>query len=221
MPKSLTPLASATITWLTSIQCIWATELIHESVVVCLVGFLDAFIEEEMSIPTIKLGNLWALSRGAKIFDTVGISNDHVIDIHTMYLSYWDIHIWVWGCLFVWFCGRFHRRITEYFYKNSVSCRVMRCQNLCHCWHQQWSRDWHPYNISELLRYSYMRLGLFVCLVGWFCGHVHRRISEYSYKNLVSCRISKISIKKDRKSMSVVASLSNLWHRLHQQWSHD
>ena len=99
-----------------------------------------------------KLGNLWALSRGAKIFDTVGISNDHVIDIHTMYLSYWA-HTWECGCLFVWFCGRLHRRRNEYPYnkvRKSMSV-VARCQNLWHHWHQQPSSDWHPYNLSELL----------------------------------------------------------------------
>ena len=36
---------------------------------------------------------------------------------------------------------------------------VARCQNLWHRWHQQRSRDWHPYNVSELLS-LYVRVHL-------------------------------------------------------------
>ena len=47
-----------------------------------------------------KVRKSMRLSRGAKIFDTVGIRND-VIDIRTMYLSYCvsDIYTWAWHLL--------------------------------------------------------------------------------------------------------------------------
>ena len=84
---------------------------------------------------------------------------------------------------------------------------VARCQNLWHRWHQQWSRDWHPYNVSELLRYSYMRVGLFV----WFCGRLHRRITEYSYKNW-KCEITTVGVFNQLKVSMARSSKTVLWN---------